>query len=184
MITNDNNLPMLFNNREEVDFLLQALRPDQTVLEWGAGGSTIEIARRVKKVYSIEHDTMIWYSRVRDEITLEGLEEKIILVHVPKNKEEPEGHDGAQEHYRDYIAFPRNFNRTFDVVLIDGRARVECAKVAAELLAPDGIIFIHDYKHDTPEYRRPEYEVVETFLEEIGHVFALSKFRKKILNSL
>lgn len=180
MIKNDNNLPMLFNNMGEINLFLDALQPDHIVLEWGAGGSTIEIAKRVKTVYAVEHHPM-WYNRVREEITLKGLEEKAVLVHVAKNKEEPAGHDGLREHYLDYIEYPRNFQKIFDVILIDGRARVECAKVAAELLAPDGIIFIHDYKHDQPEYRRHAYEVVETFLEEIEHVFALSKFRKKQL---
>lgn len=178
MISNDNNLPMLFNNWDEVNFLLEALRDDQTVLEYGAGGSTIEIAKRVKMLYSIEHNPT-WYNRVREEITLEGLEEKVNLVHVPKNKEEAPGHDGTLEDYRNYVLYPRQFEKIFDVVLIDGRARVPSAKIAAELLAPEGVIFIHDYKNPNPAYRRHEYEVVETFLDEIQGVYALYKFRKK-----
>jgi SAM-dependent methyltransferase len=178
MIPNDNNLPMLFNSWDEVNFLLEALQPHHTVLEYGAGGSTIEIAKRVNWLYSIEHDKR-WLDRVDQEIKLERLS-NICLVHVPKNKEEAPGHDGTLEDYRDYVEYPRKFDKVrFDVVLVDGRARVPAARVAADLLAPDGIIFIHDYKNPNPIYRRHDYEVVETFLEEIGGVYALYKFRKR-----
>ncbi len=173
---------MLFNSWDEVNFLLEALRPDQTVLEWGSGGSTIEIARRVEHVYSYEHDAR-WFVRVKEEIALENLS-NVTQCFIPKNKEELPGHDGTLEDYRHYVHAPLNLNMRFDVVLIDGRARVECAKVAAGLLKPDGIIFIHDYKNPNPAYRRHDYEVVETFLEEIGGVYALYKFRNRHTDAL
>lgn len=178
MIENDNNLPMLFNNWDEVNFLLDALKPDDHVLEWGAGGSTIEMAKRVKWVYSIENNRM-WLDRVWEESQKESLH-NICLVHSPENKKEQPGHDGTLEDYKDYVEYPLRFERIkFNVILIDGRARVHCAKIAAELLAPDGLIFIHDYKNPNPAYRRHDYEVVETFLQEIGGVYALYKFKKK-----
>lgn len=178
MITNDNNLPMLFNSQDEVDFLLNSLRPDHTVLEWGTGASTIEIAKRVKKIYAIEHDHR-WFTKVKEEITVEGLDQKVTLVHIPKNSEEAQGHDGTFNNYLDYVEYPICLHVKFDIVLIDGRTRAYCAKVAAELLKPNGLIFIHDYKHPQEKYRRHEYEVVETFLEVVEGVFALYKFKKK-----
>src|ERR1019366_2881355 len=44
-----------------IDFLTNCLRPDMTVFEFGSGGSTIFIARRVRTVVSIEHDPE-WHS--------------------------------------------------------------------------------------------------------------------------
>lgn len=166
-----------FNNKEEEQFLFDTITPESIVLEWGCGASTIAIAKRCKKIYSIEHDER-WYKEIRSK-----LPDNAALIHKPRNSEEASGHDGTLENYYDYVNVctpdPSIFSTDGlqpDVVLIDGRARVECAKVAAALW-PDATIFIHDYKHPQTEYRRYEYEVVEEFLEHVGQVFAMGKFK-------
>lgn len=167
------NMEIMLNNQEEIDFLLSNLRPTDTVLEYGAGGSTIEIAKHVKKVYSIESD-ITWYGKVK-AIAPENVE----MVYMPRNHEEAPGHDGTLEDYYDYVHIPLSINKKFDVVFIDGRARPHCAKIASTLLKRGGIILIHDYGHPNPVYRRPEYEVVEEFLTKTGQAFALARFKVK-----
>ena len=169
-------MEIMFNNQEEVDFLMSHLDPSFRVLEWGCGGSTLEIAKRVKRLISVEHN-LGWYQKVKPL-----LPENASLVYIQRNFEEATGHDGTLEDYRDYIRFPMSFISDafkFDVIFIDGRARVECAKVAVKVLKEGGTIFIHDYAHPEPQYRRHEYEVVEEFLEKTGQVFALAKFKIK-----
>ncbi len=51
-----NALPVMFNNMDEVKFLLSHLKVTDSVLEWGSGGSTLELAKHVNRVVSIEHD--------------------------------------------------------------------------------------------------------------------------------
>lgn len=168
-------MEMMFNNQQEVDLLLNSLKPTDIVLEWGSGGSTLEIAKRVRYLCSIEHDHK-WYNKV-----LSQLPTNAYLYHIERNKEEASGHDGTFEDYEDYIQWPlESFSpKTFDVIFIDGRARSHCAKAAWTLLKEDGVIFIHDYRHPQEQYRRYEYEVVEEFLEPIEGAFALWKFKKK-----
>jgi hypothetical protein len=169
-----NEFELFFNNQDEVDFFFNSLTPDSIVLEYGAGKSTLAIAKRVKWVYSVEHNKA-WYDKIVKEVP-----GNVTLVRVPKNKEEHPGHDGTEDDYYDYIHIVEflGINDTPDVVLIDGRARVHCAKLVSELF-PKSTIFIHDYGHPEDKYRRTEYEVVEEFLEKTGQVFALAKFKVK-----
>jgi len=170
----DNPYELFFNNEDEVRFFLDAIGPDDTVLEYGAGKSTHAIASHCKHLYSIEHDKK-WYNEV-----VRGLPENVTLLHIARNSEEAPGDDGTAENYHDYI----NIVQVLDmgtgptVCLVDGRARVHCARMISELY-PDATIFIHDYGHPEEKYRRREYEVVEQFLEKTGQVFALAKFVTK-----
>lgn len=170
-----NALPIMFNNHDEVDFLRKNLRICDTVLEWGSGGSTLEIAKHCKLLYSIENDVN-WFRKVAELIP-----SNVKLYHVPKNSEEESGHDGTFENYEDYVntALYELKDIMFDVIFIDGRARIACAELAQHKLKPDGIILIHDYRNPTEQYRRYEYEVVEQFLDCIDGAYALWKFKPK-----
>jgi len=167
------NLKIWLYNEAEEKFLYDSLKPEFTVLEWGSGGSTIEIAKRVKEVYSIEHN-LEWFKNVLTEAP-----GNVKLFYCARNAEELPGHDGTYDDYREYINYPKRFNTTFDVIYIDGRARPYCAKVASELLNPGGVILIHDYKNPDPRpgYRRHEYEWVEDFLTVIDFEHSLYKFK-------
>jgi predicted O-methyltransferase YrrM len=164
---------MMFNNQDEVQFFLESLKLTDDVLEWGSGGSTIAIAKRVKSLYSIEHNKE-WFDKVSGMIP-----ENTHLFHIERNFEEKSGDDGTLEDYNDYVNFPCKLGKKFDVIFIDGRARVECARQATVLLKAGGIIFIHDYCHPNEVYRRYEYEVVEEFLVKTDQKFALAKFKLK-----
>lgn len=170
-----NKLPIMFNNMDEVEFLRKNLRMCDSVLEWGSGGSTLEIAKHVKQLYSIEHDEK-WFRKL-----IQIIPSNVTLIHEPRNKEEKSGHDGTLEDYKNYVNAPFFFlpDILYDVIFIDGRARVECAKCAVSLLKPDGIILIHDYRNPTEQYRRYEYEIVEQFLDCIEGAYALWKFKPK-----
>jgi FkbM family methyltransferase len=168
----------MFNNNDELNFLLNQpqMTHTSTVLEWGSGGSTTRIAIKVKELHSIEYN-MNWYDRVKAEAPA-----NVKLHYVPKNKEEAPGHDGTEEEYYDYVHFPATLGILFDLIFIDGRARVACAREAVKLLKPGGCIIIHDYKNpsNTPGARRPEYEVVEDFLQVEGFAYAMYKFLPKM----
>lgn len=170
-----NKLEIMFNNKEELDFLLKHLSPECNVLEYGSGGSTLEIAKHVKTLYSVEHDKN-WYDKVKQLIP-----PNVILHYVPRNKVEAVGHDGTEEDYKDYIHAPIDLypQIKFDVIFIDGRARPHCAKKAVGLLKENGIILIHDYRHPQEQYRRYEYETVEEFLQVIDGTFALWSLKPK-----
>jgi hypothetical protein len=176
-------LEFMFNNQDEIDFLMSHIDSNTNVLEWGSGGSTIEIAKVCHSIHSIEHD-FEWYEKVNFELrhfkNSRNNDIYFKVYYLSRDSEEAPGHDGTLENYLYYVNYPVSIGQKFDVILIDGRARVECAKVAVKFLKPGGVIFIHDYAHPQPEYRRYEYEVVEEFLEKVGQVFALAKFKPRI----
>lgn len=162
-----------FNCKEEEDFLFSHLNKKMEVLEWGSGTSTIAIAKRVKEVLTIEHDRS--YFKLLESQNIPNVK----AYHVMRNSEEKRGNDGTLENYRDYVNLPKVFKRKFDLIFIDGRARVECAKVAVDLLKPNGVILIHDYRNPNPSCDRPEYREVEKFLDIIDFKYALYAFKPK-----
>lgn len=175
---------MMVNNIEEEQLLLSHLKPDMRVLEFGLGISTLTIAPLVKELISIEHQR-----KYHDEFNGK-LPPNVTAYYIEKNREPSANYDdGTFKDFENYVTFPLTFidsiswqgdlanTGKFDVIYIDGRARVACAEYAAKYyLKPGGLIFIHDYKHPNEKYRRREYEVVEQFLELKAHVFAMGLF--------
>jgi hypothetical protein len=174
----ENSQPaMLTNNPGEQTLVTDCLTPDMRVLEFGLGESTLVLSSLVKSVLTIEH-SQYWVDQFKGR-----LPDNVTVCFVPPDHDpSPEYDDGTYNDFKQYVHFPEMFlsDGKFDVVFIDGRARVACARLAAEkYLKKGGLIFIHDYRHPTPIYRRPEYEVVEEFLEMTGHHFAMAKFKVK-----
>lgn len=166
-----------FNNKEEEQFLFSLLKPDMQVLEWGSGRSTLAIGKRVEKLFSIEHD-LDWHNTVY-EMMLKTSSHNIQHHYVGRNRIEARGHDGTFDDYENYIREPRRFNIKFDLILVDGRARVHCAKEAVSLLKPDGSILIHDIFNPDHKCDRPEYWEVLNFLHPIAGEYALWQFKPK-----
>ena len=104
--------------------LLQARLPAEpfSVFEYGAGASTLWWAGRAASVTSVEHDEA-WFSSL-----VAGLPRTARLTHVPLT--DPEAYDKA------ILAESRNY----DVVVIDGRRRVECSQYVPGRLTPRGIV--------------------------------------------
>ena len=74
---------------------------------------------------------------------------------------------GDRDHYaelKNYITYPAKFNTKFDIVLVDGRARPECARFVTQLIHQDSIVLIHDF------WNRPHYECVFDIYDEVGSV--------------
>ena len=114
------------------------MRPGAVVLEYGSGGSTLHFSRLVAQYYSIEHNTE-WCGDV--EMKIKHLNLNVSYHCVPTNNgfEACPGGNNCLSHYKDftnYIEEPSKWGVKFDVVLIDGRARAQCA------------VFIRDYLKD------------------------------------
>ncbi|MGV7224409.1 MAG: glycosyltransferase family protein [Nitrospinales bacterium] len=92
---------------------------------------------------SIEHSAT-WAKR--GEYLLENFGNPNINVHfVPSNREYQEGgHDGDIETFRNYVLFPMQLNTQFQIIIVDGRARIECMKVGWYLLQENGVMVLHD----------------------------------------
>lgn len=123
------------------------------VLEWGSGDSTLYFSKYLQKDSqwdSIEHSSN-WAKR--GVYLLEKLGNSNINVHfVPSDLEYQEGGcDGDIQTFRSYVLFPMQLNTQFEIIIVDGRARVECIKVGWYLLKKNGIMILHDAQRE--EYK-------------------------------
>ena len=132
---------LVFAARDRLDTLITR---DAKVFEWGSGISTVWLARRAALVVSVEHDPA-WYEAVGEALAERGLKNcKRTLV-----ERGPGADDVAWEAYASLIdAFDDGY---FDVVVVDGRARVQCAAHAAAKVAEDGALLLDNAER--PRYR-------------------------------
>ena len=105
-----------------LDFVTPRVGAAMTVFEFGSGNSTLWWSERVAQVMAVEHD-LGWATKVA-----EMLPGNASVKHVPL---EPGG---------DYCRYAQVSGQRFDVIVVDGRDRVNCALSSIECLHPDGVI--------------------------------------------
>jgi predicted O-methyltransferase YrrM len=156
----------MFTTTNESVFFLAEIDKTKKVLEYGSGQSTFEIADKCLNIISIEHQED-WYNKLQDGL-LSNCE---IILKKPDLPYVEGGHCGTYEEFKSYIEAPLD-KGPFDVILIDGRARVSCASVVKLMSHDNTIIFIHDFN-------RPEYQDALNFLELVEQVGTMAKFKLK-----
>lgn len=141
-----------------MDWLDAYLRPHMKVFEYGAGGSTIYFAKRVKAVASVEHDAG-FFEIVRSMLRERGLDNCELELHEPQPCEEgSRPFSSFQPKYvgmcfESYVkAIDRYPDGHFDLVLVDGRARIACVERAAKKIKAGGALVLDNT--DRPGYAR------------------------------
>ena len=156
----------MFTQKNEEDFFMSHISNDSLVLEYGSGVSTKEIAKKCKLITSIEHKED-WYNKLKNELP-SNCE---LILKTPDLPYIEGGHCGTYDEFKSYIESPLN-KMSFDIILIDGRARVSCSPICNKLSHDNTIIFIHDFD-------RPEYQEALNYLELIIQVGTMAKFKIK-----
>lgn len=156
----------------EAEFILSNLKHTDNVLEYGSGQLALQIADKVKHVSVITHDLNQYAAIIENKP--ENLEIALIKTDIPQTSD-----DGTLDEFKSYInegaALKQRFGK-FNVIIIRGRARVECAKFAKEI-AQDGCkIIVQDYAHPNPEYTRTEYFDIENHLTKGKSEFTVCVF--------
>ena len=103
-------------------FLASRVPRDVSVFEYGCGYGTLWWAARAREVVACDHDPA-WISEIGARAP-----GHVTLLHVPLE------YGGA------YSRAAASYTERFDVVVIDGRDRVNCARHAVKALKPDGVI--------------------------------------------
>lgn len=130
------------------------------IFEWGSGFSTIYYANylRDKKIefewHSIDNNKT-WHEKVKSKVQKKSLRRYVQLYlkeFQPFWKKRGWGDippscgvfSPKSENEMTYINFPKQFNDSFDIVIIDARFRRHCIQTAKEVLLPEGIVILHD----------------------------------------
>lgn len=137
-----NALPWM--NYAIIDFLKERLNGTQSVFEYGSGYSTLFFAGRVKEVVSVEYNQK-WFKKVAElvsgmtnvELIYKALEDNYVTCIAEKQKQ-------------------------FDIILVDGRKRVECAFNAKNYLTDKGVIILDDAE-------RERYSEIRNFYTGAGY---------------
>ncbi|MFH1075473.1 MAG: FkbM family methyltransferase [Pseudomonadota bacterium] len=113
-------------NYSIISFLEKRFKSNFSLFEYGCGYSTLFYSRYVKSVTSVEHDAS-WYESIKGMVPCNV---KLIFK---------EGdHDG------DYCRSVKQEGNQYDVIIIDGRDRVNCVKQSIESLSSGGVIMLDD----------------------------------------
>lgn len=151
----------------EYKLILKYLMPHYNMLEWGAGKSSCLWSIFVNKLLSIEHNVK-WAEQVK-----EHLQPNQNVVAAPRNtryanyriRKKPTPANA----YDEYIHAPEFLGGPYDAVLVDGRARPQCAFEALHLLRDlNSVVFIHDYFSNIPD--RSYYHIVEKWYDIVESV--------------
>ncbi len=125
---NDNPLPWVTYGF--MDFISGRLNNTMDIFEFGPGNSTMWYAAKVNTVTSIEHDNH-WFEKIKGDMP-----------------------DNANINYKkliydgEYSKFPNTLGRQFDVVIVDGRDRVNCMKNALNAINETGVIILDDSERE------------------------------------
>lgn len=158
-----------YMKKNEWSFLRDHLSKDKTMLEYGSGNSTLCLAPLVKKLWSIEHDKL-WYEKVKQLVSHLG---NVELFYVAQDL--PRSIPTKLEQFKTYVDWITDKNISFDVVLLDGRARQWCAEAILEKLNKDHLVFLHDYNLK----ERPYYAEVTKFYDIIDQCHTMIKMKKR-----
>lgn len=113
-----------------VELLDQRLNKSLSLFEFGSGYSTYFYANRVRCVTSLEYDKH-WYQLLKPQVS-----ESVDLVF------QQEDIDG------DYCRVIVEQKKKFDVVVVDGRDRVNCIKQSFTALSERGVILLDDSQRE------------------------------------
>lgn len=126
-----------------IDFIKTRLNKELSIFEYGSGNSTLFYASKVKRVVSVEHDEA-WYQKIVQE---KAPNSEIIFTHLEKGGE--------------YSQKAKLLGDQFDVIIVDGRDRVNCCKYSIDALSSNGVLVLDDSEREI-------YEEARTFLTEKG----------------
>lgn len=105
-----------------IEFLKRRVNNRMSVFEYGCGNGTLWWAAKVKEVVAVENERS-WSDKMRPRIPHNVALYQIDLVY------------GGE-----YSRKIGEYDNIFDVIIIDGRDRINCVKYSLKALKPDGVI--------------------------------------------
>lgn len=113
-----------------IDFIKERLGKQHTVFEFGSGNSTFFYAKYAGIVVSVEHDKE-WYEKI---VKTKPENAEMIFSELTRGG--------------DYCRMPVKLGEKFDIIIVDGRDRVNCCKQAVDALSPNGVVVLDDSERE------------------------------------
>jgi hypothetical protein len=113
-----------------IDFIEERLNKQHTVFEFGSGNSTYFYAKYAGIVVSVEHDKH-WYDKIVDR---KPENSEMIFCELIRGG--------------DYCHVPGKLKEKFDIIIVDGRDRVNCCRQAIDALSPEGVVVLDDSERE------------------------------------
>jgi len=105
-----------------IEYLKQLDFSERSVFEFGSGNSSLFWAARVRQIISVE-DNRDWYALIDQK----KHDNQTIILRETKEK---------------YVSSISEWNKKFDIIIVDGKYRFECAQAALPHLNGDGMIIL------------------------------------------
>lgn len=113
-----------------IDFIADRIKSDHNVFEFGSGNSTFYYAKRARRVVSVEHDKL-WFDKIS---ALTPANSEMIYCELHENGE--------------YSQKPLSLEQKFDIVIVDGRDRVNCCYHSLGALSENGVVILDDSERE------------------------------------
>ena len=126
-----------------IDFIKGRLNKQHTVFEFGSGNSTFFYAKNAGIVVSVEHDKS-WYDKI---VSTKPENSEMIYCELKRGG--------------DYANMPVKLGEKFDIIIVDGRDRVNCCMRSIDALSPNGVVVLDDSE-------REKYRPAVEFLSKNG----------------
>jgi predicted O-methyltransferase YrrM len=132
------------------------------VFEYGSGASTVWLARRAGEVHSVEHHRAFAELMQAKFVGHPNASVRVVEA-VPSARpvvsSQKEGHQGLE--FAEYVGAIEDVSGSFDLIVIDGRAREACLAAAVGRLKQDGLIVF-----DNSRRRRYREAIARSGLQE------------------
>jgi hypothetical protein len=132
-----------------IDWFSRHLTHEMVLFEWGSGGSTVFFSQRVKRVVTIEHNPN-WHQYVSSHLERKGVNNISLQLVEPGEITTSDPWylsttfaKYAGKYFESYCkAIDKYSDGYFDVVMVDGRARIGCIRQALPKVKPGGFIVL------------------------------------------
>ncbi|PWT79239.1 MAG: hypothetical protein C5B59_00015 [Bacteroidetes bacterium] len=156
-----------------IDYIQARIKPDMHIFEYGSGYSTLFWKDHAAKVISIEHDDT-WYDRMNKELS--GREGVAYVLALPekdtnsgKDFRDPDDYVSKDDRYagknfENYVKTIDKFpDSSFDIIVVDGRARPSCIKHAIPKLKKGAYLIVDNterrYYLAPFSFKKPDWEM-------------------------
>lgn len=141
---NRNRQPIPWLSYGIIELLEERLTKDLNVFEFGSGGSTLWLASRVNKIYSVESDDQ-WYNSIKLALPSNV---DYFFERVPKMTYQEAVYRELGMGFENYSDKIKTLPLLFDLVLIDGIDRLNSIYSAIEKVSPKGVIIVDNCEYE------------------------------------